>query len=89
VDAPALLAKPEVVEAAALVAYGIELVRRMDDAGCGPAALALWRAFAWTPQGSPKHGFELTPQLILDAETSLVHALRRAGGGATSGSSSK
>jgi len=76
IDPERLLDNERLYEAAALVAYGLELEERMKDAGAGRAGLALWRAFAWTRQGSPKHGFELTPQLILDAETALAAEVR-------------
>lgn len=75
-DADALLAQPELAEAAALVAYALDLEARMNDAGEGPPALALWRAFAWNRQGSPKKDFVLRADLIFEAEERIAAALR-------------
>jgi hypothetical protein len=72
IDAEALMEREGIAEAAALVAYALDLESRMNDSGVGPAGLALWRAFAWTRQGSPKKDFVLTPALILDAEKQIV-----------------
>jgi hypothetical protein len=64
---------------AALVAYGVELLRRCDGGGSGPAALALWRQFAWRTLGTgarrPRRAFELTLPLVLDAERRLKEAV--------------
>lgn len=62
-------------EQAALVAYVGQLFRRLDGTYTGPWVLALWRTFAWHQTGSPKHGFELTPELVLEAERALVNKL--------------
>lgn len=75
-EVASLIANPDLYQAAALVAYALELLRRMDDAGEGPVGLALWRAFAWTREGSPKHGFVLHAHAILDAEHAIANALR-------------
>ncbi len=74
-DIAELLSNRGVFEAAALVAYADELIRRMDDRGSGPVGLALWRSFAWTAQGSPKPDFELTAPRILEAQGHLAQAL--------------
>jgi hypothetical protein len=66
----------ELREPLALVAYGHDLQRRMIGVVEGPATLALWRRFAWTPHGSPKHGFQLTADAILDGEAAVVARLR-------------
>lgn len=58
-------------EKIALCAYGDDLFRRMKGSAVGPAALILWRSFAWLPSGSPKKQFELTADLFLDAEETL------------------
>jgi hypothetical protein len=77
--AEAIADEPEMREQLALVAYGHDLLRRLGGIAEGPASLALWRRFAWTPQGSPKHGFELTAAAILDAEAEVVRRLKPEG----------
>jgi hypothetical protein len=72
----ALLADPSLREARALCAYAVDLLRRLQGVAEGPASLALWRGFAWTAQGSPKHGFTLTVDAILRAEAVLKERLR-------------
>jgi hypothetical protein len=62
-------------EALAMTAYGRELLKRVAGDFEGPEVLALWRRFAWTKQGSPKKGFALTAQAIVDAETAVAHAI--------------
>ena len=59
---------PALREGLALAAYGRDLLRRLDGVADGPASLALWRTFAWTPQGSPKQNFTLTSTAILGSE---------------------
>lgn len=71
-----LLKDPELEEDAALSAYGVQLFERCEGRGDGPEILALWRRFAWTRQGSPKQGFRLSPELVLEAEARLVERLR-------------
>ncbi|MCA9639718.1 MAG: hypothetical protein KC492_03460, partial [Myxococcales bacterium] len=51
------LKDPDLREAIGLCAYAVDLSRRMQGILEGPASLALWRSFAWTPQGSPKKGY--------------------------------
>jgi hypothetical protein len=41
-----------------------------------PSTLALWRGFAWTREGSPKKGFELSATSILEAEATIATRLR-------------
>ena len=67
---------PTLRDPLALVAYGHDLLRRMAGVVEGPATLALWRRFAWTPQGSPKQGFALTADAILDGEATVIARLR-------------
>ena len=67
----AIVNDPNIREELALCAYGTDLFRRMRGVAMGAAALVLWRNFAWLPTGSPKKKFELTADLILDAETVL------------------
>jgi hypothetical protein len=64
-------------EPLALVAYGIGLMSRLRGIVEGPETLALWRTFAWLPEGSPKKGFELSADAILEAERQLVARLAR------------
>jgi hypothetical protein len=52
-------------------AYGFDLFQRMNGIAVGTAALVLWRNFAWLPIGSPKKKFELTTEVILDAEKAI------------------
>ncbi len=72
-----LLKDPELEEDAALSTYGVQLLERCEGRGAGPEILALWRRFAWNQQGSPKQGFQLTAELVLDAEAQLVERLRQ------------
>jgi hypothetical protein len=62
---------PDQREEIALCAYGVDLLQRMKGIAVGPAALVLWRNFAWLPSGSPKKKFELTADLILAAEKAI------------------
>jgi hypothetical protein len=78
-----LLHDRRVFEDASLVAYGYDLLRREKGIASGPAVLALWRGFAWNESGSPKHGFRLKAQSIVDAERRLVELLRHFGQDAT------
>jgi hypothetical protein len=70
-DAARFLEDPTLREALALVAYGRDLGDRLRGVIVGPATLALWRTFAWNREGSPKKGFRLTAEAILDAEQSV------------------
>lgn len=67
----ALANAPDLQEAIALSAYGDDLLRRMKGSAVGPAALVLWRKFAWASGGGSKRDFELTPEMILNAERIL------------------
>lgn len=67
----AIVDDPNLRQELALCAYGADLSRRMRGVAIGAAALVLWRNFAWLPTGSPKRKFELTADLILDAESAL------------------
>jgi len=62
---------PQTGEASALLAYGHDLIQRLDAIANGPAVLALWRRFAWSASGSPKPKFQLKAKMILDAESQL------------------
>lgn len=64
------------LESASLLAYGYDLLQRTKGIANGPAILALWRSFAWTTAGSPKAKFRLTPDLIIEAETRMIDAMK-------------
>jgi hypothetical protein len=70
-----MLRDPELREALGLGAYAWDLLERLNGTAVGPATLALWRSFAWTPQGSPKKGFALSAAAILDAERVLLERI--------------
>jgi hypothetical protein len=67
----AIVNDPNLREKLALCAYGFDLFQRMNGIAVGTAALVLWRNFAWLPSGSPKKKFELTADLILNAEKAI------------------
>ena len=60
---------------AALATYGAELLNRCQGRSSGPAALALWRQFAWRTTGSPDREFELRAPDIMAAEKELCELL--------------
>ncbi|MBX7173922.1 MAG: hypothetical protein K1X72_23330 [Pyrinomonadaceae bacterium] len=62
---------PSLRDELALCAYGSDLFQRMNGIAVGTAALVLWRSFAWLSSGSPKKKFELTAELILEAEETI------------------
>jgi len=74
-DLNTLLEDPAYREAIGLCTYASDLLDRMEGVAVGAASLALWRSFAWTAQGSPKHGFQLSADAILDAREALVRKL--------------
>lgn len=59
-------------ECVCLVTYGYDLLDRMKGVTNGPSVLALWRGFAWTAQGSPKKGFMLTADKIMNAQSVIL-----------------
>lgn len=67
----AIAKDPNLRESMALCAYGSDLFRRMNGIAVGTASLVLWRSFAWLSSGSPKKKFELTADLILNAENAI------------------
>lgn len=76
--ADALVDDPALREPIALCAYGVQLLRRLEGHSAGPAVLALWRSFAWLPAGSPKKGYALTADAIVDAERTVRARVARA-----------
>jgi hypothetical protein len=71
-----LLNARQVFEDASLVAYGCDLLQREKGIANGPAVLALWRGFAWNESGSPKQGFRLEAEMIVNAESRLLALLQ-------------
>ena len=64
-------------EVVGLCTYAADLLQRLEGRAVGAASLALWRSFAWTPQGSPKKGFVLTTDEIMNAQDVLAERLCR------------
>jgi len=54
-----------------LCTYVSDLLMRMKGLTKGAASLALWRSFAWTPEGSPRHGFKLRAKDVINAQEQL------------------
>src|SRR4029079_17947710 len=67
-----LLRDPELRERVGLCAYAADLLERIEGRAIGAASLALWRAFAWTRQGSPRKNFVLTADEIMAAQDVLA-----------------
>ncbi len=64
-------------EELALVAYGHELLERIRHRACGPAALVLWRTFAWSHDGRPRDDVALSAERFFDAEDLVRARLER------------
>ncbi len=58
-----------------LVTYAQDLIGRTKGITVGPASLVLWRSFAWTREGSPKKGFALSVEMILESEQVLYQTV--------------
>jgi hypothetical protein len=78
-----MLRTPELREAIGLYTYACDLLQRMRGIASGPATLALWRSFAWTPQGSPKKGFVLSAEAIMEAQQVILQRLTGLEGGSS------
>lgn len=65
------------VEALALVPYGLELIRRCKGELTDPSSLVLWRRFAWNKSGFPKKDFILDAGMILEAEKTLELKIKK------------
>ena len=63
-------------EQISLCTYAYQLLKRINGEESSPAALALWRMFAWNDSGSPIHSFKLTPEMILASEKDIVSIFR-------------
>jgi hypothetical protein len=74
-DLDALVGDPEYREPIGMCTYAADLLQRLDGIAVGAASLALWRSFAWNAQGSPKQGFQLTADAILEAKEKLAQKL--------------
>lgn len=64
-------------EALSMVTYAHDLFARLNGYAVGPAALVLWRGFAWTPSGSPKKKFSLKAEDILMSERQLTKIIQQ------------
>ncbi len=67
--------RADLAEDSAILAYSVELLRRMNGQFEGPAVLALWRRFAWSRAGSPRKDFRLTIEAVRKAEDRIEEAL--------------
>lgn len=75
-EVSALMRQVELREALALYAYAEVLLRRVRGSGSEAGVpVALWRRFAWTPQGAPKPRFRLDADRIMAAQTLLRQRL--------------
>lgn len=74
-DIDGLLANPDLREAIGLCAYVSDVLSRTKGVARGAASLALWRSFAWTREGSPRHGFQLQPENVTKAQERLLMLL--------------
>lgn len=70
-----MLQDPNLRDSVGLCTYAADLLQRLEGTAVGAASLALWRTFAWTPQGSPKKDFVLTTDEIMMAQDSLIDRL--------------
>jgi hypothetical protein len=59
-------------------AYGYWLIKRTEGHSDGKSILALWREIAWNRTGSPIQNFMLEYKDFVDAEESLIDAMRTA-----------
>ena len=66
---------PNLRESISLCTYAADLLQRLEGRTSGAASLALWRTFAWTPQGSPKKHFVLSSDEIMMAQDQLAERL--------------
>ena len=76
-----ILQDPNLRDPVGLCTYAADLLQRLNGRAVGAASLALWRTFAWTPQGSPKKGFVLTTDQIMMAQDILAGRLSKSEAG--------
>lgn len=62
-------------EPVAICAYATDLLQRQKGQINGVPVLALWRKFAWSHHGSPKKNFELTVDMIMNAQHCIQNEL--------------
>ena len=70
-----MLQDPNLRDSIGICTYAADLLQRLQGRAVGAASLALWRSFAWTPQGSPKKDFVLTTDQIMIAQERLAKRL--------------
>jgi len=68
-----MLTAPDLRESIALCTYGSDIFHRMNGVASGVATVVIWRKFAWWPTGSPKRNFQLTADMIIEAENLLYN----------------
>lgn len=76
-----MLRDPNLRDPVGLCTYAADLLQRLEGRAVGAASLALWRTFAWTPQGSPKKGFVLNTDEIMIAQDVLAERLSKSEAG--------
>jgi hypothetical protein len=64
-------------ESLSMLTYAHDLLKRLNGHAVGPAALVLWRGFAWTQTGSPKKKFSLNADDLLASERQLIRVIRQ------------
>ncbi len=72
-----ILRDPKLRDPVGLCAYAADLLERLEGRAAGAASLALWRTFAWSPQGSPKKKFVLTTDAVMVAQDILAERLTK------------
>jgi hypothetical protein len=72
-----IVSSPRHREALSMLTYAYDLLERLNGSTVGPAALVLWRGFAWTPAGSPKKKFSLSADDILESERQLIAIIQQ------------
>ena len=68
----ALIDGEELGRCIAMATWAEHLLRRSRGDNDGPAVLALWREFAWKPEGSPDPEFEPDARVLFDAELAIA-----------------
>lgn len=63
-------------EKIALIAYADQLLKRSKGISQGPAALSLWRDFAWEKAGSPKKNFTFSTTLVWEARKEILERVK-------------
>lgn len=71
-----VLEDADYTESRALVAYGIELIRRCRGEYGDTSSLVLWRRFAWDKNNTPIKDFVLTVKIIDEAKEHLISRLK-------------